>query len=227
MKVREEVPAIYVINANIEDDATPHELAKYVSQHNPHVVVLQQANRARDFLSKIEGYRHYQYGREDGLEATRNAVLLRDDVELIKEFPLRMKEPWRGPKAGILHNPRVDRAFTIKAGKHFAYFIAAHYPPGGPSGGRNMKGFNKKAWAEAAFRSSLYASFRPKGLLFVVGDLNATRFELRHLVRAIGGRILSGGKVDHMIVRNAKWASRTRLKPARGCHGWAIYRIGV
>lgn len=96
----------------------------------PHLVFLFEAYRCRPVLAQIEGYQLHQRvipGEGRGL-----AVLVRDDVKIIRRGWLRMHAWWTGPVHGHRKRPRTYPRLAVRLpkGAHLRG-LGLHLPTGG------------------------------------------------------------------------------------------------
>ena len=114
-----------VVAANIESRKHSGELLALIREHEPDVVIVEQAYRARRWLRRIKGYRAYQLW---GPEASGIAVLIHHGVRVQRRRALRMTRSWVGPKAGRRHRPRVYPVFVLVKGGVTFRVIGVHLP---------------------------------------------------------------------------------------------------
>lgn len=113
-----------------EPDALGAALARLIDAHQPHLVALSEAYRARKPLGQQSGYRRVQGLLPIG-EDRDCAVLIRGDLLVVRKGFLRMREPWIGPKHGLRKRPRVYVRVRVrtKSGQTVR-LLAAHLPFG-------------------------------------------------------------------------------------------------
>jgi hypothetical protein len=223
-------PRIRLFNANIEGKSSPPDIGQMLTDHNPHMAVLTEAYHARESLKQTcekKGYRLKQFGKDVGAEGPDIACLVRDDVPIAAWEPMLMEEPWW--YNGNKRQPRVYPKFLLGKpdlpGDLNWKIIAAHFPPGGPSGGgSHTGGKNKPAWMESRDRVVKYANGHNDGPFILVGDLNAHRDEVKqHITPKLDGSIhvTSWGPVDHAVLRRTEDWNEKNLPEPYG-HGWGV-----
>jgi hypothetical protein len=187
------------------------ELIKMLSRHHPEVVVLSEAARAHGVLDDIPNYRRIQAqpngapGRlmdEDG----DIAILVRLDVAVLAQHPMRMSQPWTGPIHGRGHEARVFHAVTIKDQGVRWRILGDHLPTGGVNGRRNGKAVREGVAAIRAWMRR-FASLPT----IAAGDQNLGKNTLRTQLDAP----VAGDGVDLAAYRNCKHVSTLDL----GHHG--------
>lgn len=215
--------------ANIESRGTSPDLRALIREHQPDLVVVEQAMRARQFLRSIPGYTAQQFAPEpSGLlhppppEWHGVALLIRNGVNPHHAAKaLVMDRRWRGPKnkGGRLHGPRVYPAVPVSKRDDPVRLIGIHFPSGGPDGP------NAAAWWESARAIRRYFETHPNSPVIAVGDYNASAGELRAAIRGWPGvdLLTSGAKVDHALVRGFEKSHARRVPTPAGAHGWALY----
>ena len=210
---------VEVIAANIESRRRSPELRELIRRDRPDVVVVEQAYRARGFLAraaKREGYQHHQYKAAPGAEWTGIAVLVRDNVDIVRTQPLVMEREWTGPKAGKRHEPRVYPVLVLRKQGVTFRVIGIHFPT------HNQP----RAQAESARAVVSYVRDHPNSPIIAAGDWNMKAHELDRIAARCDAEVLTGRtKVDHALVRNANNGRRDRLPTPEPAHGWARYRV--
>ena len=203
---------ITVLAANIETRKASQSLLNLIHKHDPDVVIVEQAYRARRWLRRIKGYQHRQYW---GPEASGIAVLVRDGIRINRRRKLRMKRTWVGPKAGRFHQPRVYPALVLIKGAVTFRVLGIHLPT------RNQP----VAQDESLRRIVKYFREHPNSPIIAAGDWNRKANELEATARACDAELLHVGKVDHAIVRGITRPEHGRLPTPAGAHGWALYTV--
>lgn len=218
--VQHTVP-VEVLAANIESRRRSPELRALVRQHKPDLVVVEQAFRARRFLRKLargHGYVHHQYPKTPGAEWTGIAVLVRNNVDIVRTKPLVMDREWTGPKAGKRHDPRVYPTLVLR--KHGVTFraVGIHFPT------RNQP----FAQAESATEIVQYVRAHDNSPVILAGDWNMIERELQKIADRCAATVLTGHtKVDHALVARFEDHHQKRLPTPAGAHGWALYRATI
>jgi hypothetical protein len=223
-------------NANVEGKSEP-SVGNTIKDTNPDICVFTEAYHCREHLKKIadnKGYRLKQFGKDVGDEGPDIAVLVRNGFEIVKWEPMRMDEPWW--YNGNKRKPRVYPKFLLGDPDLVPNlnwkFIAAHFPPGGPSGGgEKTGGKNKPAWMESRDRVVKYGNDHQDGPYLIAGDINAEAHEAKeHIVQRLEGDAVLGsfGKVSHLIGRRIKNGSMqmNRMDSPFG-HGWGTGKIAA
>jgi endonuclease/exonuclease/phosphatase family metal-dependent hydrolase len=210
---------VEVIAANIESRRRSKDLRELIRDNKPDVVVVEQAYRARRFLSRTAkrlGYQHHQYERGPGAEWTGIAVLVSNNVNIIRTKPLLMEREWVGPKAGKRHEPRVYPTLVLrKEGVTFRVIgihLETHNQP--------------RAQVESLREIRGYFNGHPNSPIIAAGDWNRKAHELARTAERTDAEVLTGKtKVDHALVARADNGNRDRLPTPDGAHGWARYRV--
>lgn len=117
-------------NVNIMQDPKDvrRQLISDITKYNPDAFVLFEARRLAGHLEDL-GYDVIQFEAKN--QASGNvAILVRKNLVLAKKGTLRMKRLWRGPKLGIMQDPRIYRFVKIKKGGVTWKLGGFHYPFG-------------------------------------------------------------------------------------------------
>jgi hypothetical protein len=105
-------------------------LANLIDRHEPHLVALSEAYKARGVLGAVPGYRRVQ-GLSPFGESRDCAVLIRRDLTVIRKGFLFMKEPWIGPKHGLRKKPRRYVRVRVRTkSSQTVRLLSAHLPFG-------------------------------------------------------------------------------------------------
>lgn len=203
-----------VLAANIETHKASPDLLKLIRRHNPDVVIVEQAYRARLWLRSIRKYRSRQYW---GPEASGIAVLVRRDIRIVRRTALRMKLSWTGPKAGRRHAPRVYPALVLHKGAVAFRVLGIHLPSHN----------NAVAQVESLRAVVRYFRDHPNSPVIAAGDWNREARHLEDTARLCDANLLAVGKVDHAIARGVDTVDHGRLPTPEGAHGWALYTIAA
>lgn len=201
-----------LVVCNIESVKRSEALLAQIREHEPDVVIVLQAYRARRFLHGIGGYRHKQFR---GGEAKGIAVLVKHGVRIQAHRALRMKTWWTGPKAGKRHSPRVYPASVLVKGGVAFRVLGIHLPT------HNCPGAQDES-LKAVIR---WFGQHPDAPSIAAGDWNREVRELVGTAAACGAQILSAKtKVDHALT-NVERNSQQRLPTPPGAHGWSRFTI--
>jgi hypothetical protein len=204
-----------VIAANIESVGKSDPLAALIREHEPDVVIVEQAYNARRFLRGIGGYRAMQYR---GKEGSGIAVLVKHGIKVQARRPIRMLRYWNGPasKGGRQHRPRVYPALVLAKGRVTFRVLGIHLPTFN----------NPAAQAESLVAVTRWFNRHPDVPSLAAGDWNRERNQLEDTAAEAGASILSDRtKVDHALVTNCVRASADKLPMPVGPHGWSKYVI--
>lgn len=203
-----------VIAANIESLGKSPPLLALIREHEPDVVVIEQAYNARAFLRGIGGYRLRQYR---GTEAKGIAVLVKHGVRIEGRRPLQMRLSWNGPasKGGRRHPPRTYPSLRLTKGGVTFRVLGIHFPT-----------FNNPA-AQAESAEAVEEWFNHSDLpAIAAGDWNREAHQLEPIARGCSAEVLTGRtKVDHAMTKNVEHGTRRPLPMPPGPHGWAKYTI--
>lgn len=210
---------VKVVAANIESRKRSWLLWSILKLRRPDVVVVEQAYNAREWLNSRKGYKNHQFRRNEALggEANGIAVLVRDGVEVKNVKPLVMEQEWVGPKAGRRHDPRVYPALSLKKTGHFFRVIGIHLPTANED----------DAQMESIRALRDYFRNHDKSPVFAPGDYNMRAAELRARVGNWARILTPGSKVDHALAARVENATASRVRTAKGAHGWAIYTFEI
>lgn len=109
-------------------------LRAFIKSKNPHVIALMEATNLFGDLEGM-GYKVIQLKaspkRPGNIPNDANiALLVRDDLKIVKSFIHRMTEFWRGPKHGFAQDPRVYRSVKVKFAGRKIRILCAHTPFG-------------------------------------------------------------------------------------------------
>lgn len=175
---------------------------------------------AYHFGQVVPGYRLVRFSMKHGAEARDVSVLVRDGVQVKARRLKKMGVNWWGPFTRRKRAPRRYPVLVlIKDGKRWP-LLAAHFPPGGPSGGIKTRGRNKGAWHESAIRCRRWLALRDRAV--IVGDLNAKHSDVSKHVAPSNAEVHMISGVDGALAKGATIAARKLNAPA-GMHGWGIY----
>ena len=112
-------------------------LMELIDQTQPHAVALSEAYRCHTILGFVTGYRRLQGALPLG-ENRDCALLLRNDLKVLRSGISRMKQRWVGPKHAKAKGPRrFPHARVQTASGQVVRLMAAHLPTGGPTSHRN------------------------------------------------------------------------------------------
>lgn len=172
-------------------------LTQWVIRYMPDVIVLQEAKNLYGKLS-IPGYRILQAkpkARKRGRasESANIAILVRGDLKVSKWLPLIMAKVWRGPKAGILHDPRTYRWIIVTKGAKAWKVGGFHFPYPREAQGESAK----------AVRNWFKRTVRGRATI-AVGDWNLPATKTRAQIAKPIGASVAGTSIDHAIYRNCR-----------------------
>ncbi|WP_310962161.1 endonuclease/exonuclease/phosphatase family protein [Nocardioides terrisoli] len=193
-----------IIGWNVENthapDAVRREVAKLIAVHDPDVICLQETYHLHGHLDGL-GYQVVQFRPRRGeSERAETAILVRDGLRIKGRLAIRLRQHWRGPKAGKRHDGRVYRYVRVKVRRVVWKVGCVHQPFGQGPKAESIAAVQR--WFDRARKG------RPVAM---VGDWNMTK----HVVAArLHGVDVAGFGIDLAAVRNAS-VKATRL----GKHG--------
>ncbi len=141
-------------------------------------------------------------------ERDETAILVHNGLHIAGRHVIRMKTPWRGPKAGIEHQPREMKWNGIEKDGAKLKLLADHVP------------FGEKARKEMEARLRRWLKNHPSGSA-IVGDQNADADAMDARVAAPEDAEVDGFGIDLAIVRGCRLVSKKRL----GKHGSDHYAV--
>lgn len=207
-------------NARV-DNNTRRGITAIAQGIGPHVIGTTEVARRSDAELSHAGYRLYRHSMKRAKvrgrtpEWRNSAVLVRRDVEVLRITWKVERTPWRGPKAGVRHDPRVWPELVIRVdGKILKVAPALHFPFGDA---QDDMARNVARW----MRRTL-----PRRAVLAVGDVNM-KFSgwKRRVCSPVRAVAIRGYGVDHGAVKRVKAASVTRF-PRYGSDHFAMrYRV--
>lgn len=197
---------------------TLKELKVLIKEENPVIVVLMEATNLKGNLEGL-GYQVVQLPpvvANEGFtpEDANIAILVRTGFEITKRGTLRMKIPWKGPKLGNPHDPRVYRWLRIKIGRRTLKLGGAHIPFGEDA---VLESKNKlKSWASNTFPG------RPTVLVL---DANMSLTEFRETIAHPSGMNATGIHIDIAGYKNITFVSKSDLGHRGSDHPAVCYEF--
>lgn len=170
-------------------------LRRLLNTHHPHVVVLMEASRLYGQMTGL-GYQVVQMkprARKPGNQsATGNiAILIRNDVRILRRLVLWMTVFWTGPVHGWPQDPRVYRWVRIKWMGRVWKIGGAHHP------------FGKEARAESVRKLVNWLNRTRKGRPTALAiDANMNLHDFRRKVATPGGALATGDGIDALAFKN-------------------------
>lgn len=211
---------------NIEGVRRSKHAARLLKREEPDLAGFLQAYRARLWLAQLAVRRGYYRHHARGQQEFQNiCVFIKKDPELevLSVTLMVMEEGWVGGKAGRHHEPRVYvKVVARKRGQRITRTVFVHLPTDNST----------KAQEESKDRLVAYRRRHAADDVAFVGDFNEDDGEVLSLVRRLGGRLRSTGKVDHGIFCEGTGRDGTELMSSAkslrrwmqpGAHGWGIY----
>lgn len=175
-----------------EDDVLP-TINAILTKYQPHVSGFQECYKAPDLTGKVPGYayRYQGFGFEPEHEGwieehSNNVILVRDGVEVKAREAYEMTLAWRGPKLGIMHEPRIHRRVTVRNDEQNFRVINVHGP------------FGAEPKAETLYRikTEIEALAELGDPVIAIGDWNV---DFETLVAAMGPNITVDGRGPDMV----------------------------
>lgn len=184
-----------------------------LAANTPGVACLQECYDAPDLVGKVPGYtyRYQGFGFEPEHEGyieehSDNVVLVRDGIEVKAREAYEMTTPWKGPKLGLMHDPRIFRRVTVFADGKTWRVVNVH----GPFGDAARREF--LAWARGEFEA--LASLGDP--VIFIGDWNVDHATL---VAAMGPlATIDGGSPDMIAIANCSEFDSENLGPNDSDH---------
>lgn len=193
------------------DEVREHLIALAEETHDPVAILLQEAHR---FNRSIPGYARFAVDGTREEEDSNSVILLRGDVELLREHQVEVKGPhWIGPKHGHRHPPKVHKGLTIQHKGQPWVLLDVHRIPNDQ---RNPLAVDLE-WRELRRWANNRTEGRP---LAMVGDWNARHVDsdLREFARHTDTEIHLRG-IDGALTRNCTVTKVTELKGLYGSDG--------
>ena len=191
-------------------------LKERIDMYHPEIIALMEATRLYDNLHKL-GYQQIQLKprklRPNTQPEDSNIVLLvRNDIEIVKSFVMRMTEFWSGPKHGWPHDPRVYRWVRVKYNGEIWKIGAAHVP------------FGEKARAETVRRLvQWFRNVLPGRPTVLVLDANMRLGEFRDRVAQPGEARASGTGIDLEAHKHCRIVNMEELPKGPSDHPGKLY----
>lgn len=200
---------VWNAKTNRNPDTVVDTIETLLLRHDADVAIINEAETYIPLMRRrLVGYRVFTgpapRTRQDK-EDRSTAILVRRRRGITTKLTnlLRTRIRWRGPKGG-LHWGRTFPVVDIRKDGINWRIIGVHRVPGGPT-------MHDAEWAAEDRRLRRYCTNRGSRAraLLVGGDqntlpTNSHRLGTRSLARRIGGRIVPGHKVDHLIVRSCR-----------------------
>lgn len=193
-------------------------LEQLLIAHRPHVVVLMEASRLYGELGGL-GYRVVQLkprARKPGNQsATGNiAIMVRNDVRILRRFALYMTVFWRGPVHGWPQDPRVYRWLRIEWMSRVWKIGGAHHPFGAEARAESVRKLVN--WLRSTRKG------RPTALAI---DANMSLHVFRRIVATPGGALASGDGIDLIAYKNAVIVAESNLGANGSDHPAMLYTL--
>ncbi len=198
---RHKLATLYILAWNIyigrSIDAVRKALRPMLDRYDPEIVALMEATKMYGHLNHM-GYQVVHMkpkprGKGHQPAEADIALLVRDDIELVKPFTMRLKEFWRGPKHGWTQDPKVYRWVLIRWGGKVWKVGCAHTPFG--------------AAARLESRNRLVKWFRKTRIgrpTILVLDANMLLKEFEDTIADPSGAEASGHKIDLEANKNCE-----------------------
>lgn len=211
-----------VISANVQIGDWKPDLAdirEAARAYKPDVICLYEATKLFGHLD-VQGYKAYQLRprrlRKNSQPNTAGvAMLVRDGLPRVT-FLMRMKRFWRGPKHGLLQDPRVYRGLRVKKAGIIWKVGAYHFP------------FGKEAQSESVASVRGFFKNTIKGRpTIVVMDANMSKLKSDLRMADPVGAELAGVGVDQALYKNCQLLSLKVLpKQSNYDHPWLVALFG-
>lgn len=177
---------------NVKVDASLNEILKHIEkiigEEDPDLLLLAEAKHLRGHLNGL-GYEIFQL---KATSADANiAVMVRDGLNVKRNFVLRMKERWIGPRAGVNQDPRVYRTIKVEKGGIVWKVGGFHFPFGTAARRESVKAVRK--WFRVTTKK------RP---VIAVGDWQRGEGPIKANVADLVGARISGDGLDLAIFKN-------------------------
>lgn len=191
-------------------------LRKLIKEYNPEIFALMEASKLYEQLDGL-GYEVIQLKpkplREGNQPGQGNiALLIRDDIEIVKRKALRMTTFWIGPKHGWPQDPRVYRWVKIRWQGRIWKVGAAHTPFG--------------AAAREESRRKLVRWLRrviPGRPTVLVMDANMLLPEFQEGIANPGGAKATGFHIELTAYKNCRLISKEKLPKGPSDHPPVVY----
>lgn len=211
-----------VVSANVQIGPWVPDLVdirQVAKQHRPDVICMYEATKLFGHL-EVEGYKAYQLApkrlRKNSQPNTAGiAMLVKDGLPRVT-FLMRMTKFWRGPKRGLLQDPRVYRGLRVKKNGIIWKVGAFHFP------------FGAEAQAESvgAVRSFFRNTIKGRPTIAVM-DANMSKLKADTKMADPVGAELVGTGVDLALYKNCRLISLKVLpKESNYDHPWLVAYFG-
>lgn len=180
-----------VYEGHSSDDVNK-QLTSIFATEKPDVFCLQEAYNLKINVPGYQVYHASGAAEHKGYisEHPETAILVRNDVALKVKEPIEMKETWKGPKAGIMHDPRIHRYVTVNKGGMNWRVANFHIPFG-------TDAVNESCAAAVAWLNQMGAL----GPAIAVGDWNMDHATANTKIASHAGASVDGGGVDLAIYK--------------------------
>lgn len=204
--------------------AVTHAVHLLIRLHHPDVVQLLEARGYRHALRLAFGLRWRVICENSDIVA----LVHRRRIPRPETTVLRHDVPWIGPHEGLPHKGRRHLMLTFPT----QTLILVHRVAGGPSGGRQTRGFNQPAWnADHELITEAAHDARDHGPVAILGDQNAEADDKAdtapaRVARDLGGHLIRvPTKVDFGIQAGYDRATGRRLDNYGSDHPAVLYTL--
>lgn len=217
VEVRVGIHNIYV---NRKPDEVNKTYSALLAKHKPHAVLLQETAKMYGKW-KIPGYQVIQYApkqihEKHAVETSSNTILVRDDVAVKVKELIQLGETWKGPKMGVMHDPRCLLSVTINVEEKNMSLLDVHGP------------FGKEARSE--FTAAIVTWYEERGWPSAAGgDFN---LDAATVQKRVGDKahVTVDGKTPDMITFDKgvkKTGSSTQGKQGSDDHIFKIFDFEI
>lgn len=194
-----------VLVFNVEGRAEP-PIGELIDENDPEFVCLQQANRARRMLERLDGYRSKGY--RFSAEARGIRIVAKREIKILQKKALVMTIPWRGPKAGKWHLPRVYLALQVEYDGETFWILCVHLPTAN----------SRRAQAESLWRIARF--MKRHGRCVSAGDYNLDERRMEDWAEEHGFKVSTLGAVDYSVTDSFRPDVLFRREAPHPYHGW-------
>lgn len=194
------------------DDVLPKTNA-LLAATTPGVACLQECYDAPDLRGLVPSYGYVYQSVGLGPETpgyieehSANVILVRDGVEVKARAAYEMTQSWKGPKLGLMHDPRIHRRVTVNEDDETWRIVNVH----GPFGDAARREF--LAWAREEFEA-LVALGDP---VIFIGDWNVDFETLKNAMGPLA--TVDGGAPDMVATANCREVDSKNLGPNDSDH---------
>lgn len=179
-------------------------LRDFIERFSPEIIALMEATNLYNDLDGL-GYEVIQLRPKPSRKGNRPgqgniALLVRNDVPILKRKALHMRKFWRGPKHGLPQDPRVYRSILVEFDGRKWKIGCAHTP------------FGTEARIESRFRLVRWLQKTLPGRPTVlVIDANMHRSEFKNDIAEPGGAKIAGDGIDLTAYKNCKLVNEENL----------------